>query len=99
MVERGFDFPGPRLQAIHQHHERLNGTGYPQGLKETAIHPFAKIVMVVETYEEWCNNPDLEKSLTPYEALCNIYAKREVKFWEEAIVALIRNLGVYPRAP
>ena len=96
MVERGFDFPGPSLRVIHQHHERLNGSGYPQGLKETAITPFAKIVMVVETYEEWCNNPDLEKSLTPYEALCNIYAKREIEFWEEAIVALIRNLGVYP---
>ncbi|MDT7042772.1 HD-GYP domain-containing protein [Candidatus Nitronereus thalassa] len=92
----GFGFPEPSLEAIAQHHERLNGSGYPDGLKESAIHLLSKIVMVADTYDELCNNSQFEKSLTPHEAICQIYAKRGDEFWEEAVIALIQNLGVYP---
>ena len=96
MVEKGFSFPEPSLEAIHQHHERMDGSGYPRGLKGEAIHQFSKIIMVVDAYDELCNNPDLKKSLTPYEAVCSLYAKRHSEFWEEAVVTLVRSLGVYP---
>ena len=95
MIE-GFGFPGSSLEAILQHHERLNGTGYPDGLKEASIHLLSKIVMVADAYDELCNNLQFEKSLTPYEAISRIYAKRQDEFWEEAVLALIQNLGVYP---
>ncbi len=95
MIE-GFGFPKPSLEAISQHHERLNGTGYPDGLKEASIHLLAKIVMVADAYDELCNSPQFEQSLTPYEAISRIYAKRQDEFWEEAVLALIQNLGVYP---
>jgi chemotaxis protein histidine kinase CheA len=36
---------------ILEHHERLNGTGYPQGLKEDEICPGAKILSIVDTFE------------------------------------------------
>jgi len=96
MVATRFNFPGPSLVAIHQHHERLNGSGYPQGLKGDAIHQFAKILMVGDAYDDLCNNPDLEKCLTPFEAVSALYAKRNSEFWGDAVTALIRNLGVYP---
>ncbi len=96
MVEKGFNFPEPSLEAIHQHHERMDGSGYPRGLKGEAIHQFSKIIMVVDAYDELCNNPDLQKSLTPYEAMCSLYAKRHSEFWEDAVVILIKCLGVYP---
>lgn len=96
MLERGFGIPASSLDAISQHHERLNGTGYPRGLKDQALHFSSKIVMVADAYDELCNHPEIEKSLTPYQALSSLYNKREGEFWEEAVVALIRNLGVYP---
>ena len=96
MLERGFGIPASSLDAISQHHERLNGTGYPRGLTDQALHVFSKIVMVADAYDELCNHPEIEKSLTPYQALSFLYNKREGEFWEEAVVALIRNLGVYP---
>jgi HD-GYP domain-containing protein (c-di-GMP phosphodiesterase class II) len=95
MIE-GFGFPKPRLEVISQHHERLNGTGYPAGLKEDSSHLLSKIVMVADAYDELCNNPQFEKSLTPHEAISRIYAKRQDEFWEEAVLSLIQNLGVYP---
>jgi len=51
---------------------------------------------VADAYDELCNSPQFEKSLTPYEAISRIYAKRQDEFWEEAVLALIQNLGVYP---
>ncbi|MEC4673123.1 MAG: HD domain-containing phosphohydrolase, partial [Nitrospirota bacterium] len=96
MLEKGFSFPKPSLDAIFQHHERLNGTGYPQGLRNEAIHVSAKIIMVIDAYDDLCNSIDTAKNITPYEAMRHLYAKRDSEYWENAIVSLIRCLGVYP---
>ncbi|MDH5571606.1 MAG: PAS domain S-box protein [Gammaproteobacteria bacterium] len=45
------DFPWPVAQIIYQHHERLDGSGYPQGLKENEIILEAKIVAVADVME------------------------------------------------
>jgi putative nucleotidyltransferase with HDIG domain len=45
------DFPWPVLQAILQHHERLNGSGYPAGLKDNDIILEAKILGVADVVE------------------------------------------------
>jgi PAS domain S-box-containing protein/putative nucleotidyltransferase with HDIG domain len=45
------DFPWPVAQIVHQHHERLNGTGYPQGLSNGKILLEAKIMAVADVVE------------------------------------------------
>ena len=45
------DFPWPIAQIVHQHHERLNGSGYPQGLFEEQILIEAKILSVADVVE------------------------------------------------
>jgi HD-GYP domain-containing protein (c-di-GMP phosphodiesterase class II) len=35
----------------HQHHEKYDGTGYPQGLKGEDIHPYARIVAVADVFD------------------------------------------------
>ena len=45
------DFPWPIAQIVHQHHERLNGTGYPQGLSAEDILIEAKIICVADVVE------------------------------------------------
>ena len=96
MLGNGFGFSEPSLRIIAQHHERLNGTGFPCGLKGEAIHILSKIVMIADTYDELCNNPNIDKCITPHEALCAIYSKRKEEFWEEAVVMFIQRLGIYP---
>ena len=48
---KNIDFPWPVLQAILQHHERMNGSGYPLGLKDTDIILEAKILGVADVVE------------------------------------------------
>jgi HD-GYP domain-containing protein (c-di-GMP phosphodiesterase class II) len=45
-----------QLMMVYQHHERLDGTGYPVGLSESSIHPWAQICAVVDVYEALTSN-------------------------------------------
>jgi len=96
-VRKFAGFPSQSIAVIYQHHERLDGSGYPMGLKgEEAIGLFSRIVMVVDRYDDLCNDPDVEKRLTPSEALSHLFVKQKTTFWSQAVVALVRVLGVYP---
>jgi len=50
-ILRKVDFPWRIAEIVHQHHERLDGTGYPQGLKGDEILLEAKVVSVADTVE------------------------------------------------
>ena len=56
-VEAGYQilkdipFPWPIADMVHQHHERLDGTGYPNGLKGDQICLEARILAVADTIE------------------------------------------------
>ena len=94
------DFPQESLAVISQHHERLNGTGYPLGLQGDGISLFAKIVMVVDEYDYLCNGSERGKNMVPNKALSYLYkneaVKRKGEFSQDVIIGLIRALGVYP---
>jgi len=47
----GVDFEGPVHETIMQHHERLDGSGYPNGLEGDEILPEAKILSVADAFE------------------------------------------------
>ena len=96
MVEKIPNFPNEAVEVIYQHHERLNGTGQPSGKKDAEISTFAKIVMVVDLYDELCHHPDPARSLIPSEALSYLYVKCRQTLWNDAIVSLVKQLGVYP---
>lgn len=96
IMEKIPNFPYEAIDVIHQHHERLNGSGQPSGKKDAQISTFAKIVMVVDLYDELCHHPDPARSLTPSEALSYLYVKCRQTLWQDAIVSLVKQLGVYP---
>ncbi len=50
-ILKEIEFPYPLAQVIYQHHERMDGSGYPQGLKGDEIHPHAKILAVADVVE------------------------------------------------
>lgn len=88
-------FPAESLAVIAQHHEHLDGTGFPCGLSGEAVSPFASIVAVVDTFEQ-LTNPESPKSLSPSEALARLYREQGTHYPGTVIVALIHTLTVYP---
>lgn len=57
------------LYGVLMHHERLDGSGYPLGVKEDRIHPFAKIIAIADTFDAINSNRIYRKSQGPFEAL------------------------------
>jgi HD-GYP domain-containing protein (c-di-GMP phosphodiesterase class II) len=96
MVERIPNFPFEAIEVIRQHHERLDGSGQPLGKRDSQISKFAKIVMAVDLYDELCHHSDPARSLMPSEALSFLYVKCRKSLWNDAVVSLIKQLGVYP---
>lgn len=86
----------PVLKIIAQHHEYADGTGFPARLKGEQIDPLARIVALVNHYDNLCNPVDLTKALTPHEALSMMFAQRRQKFDAKVLQLLVRRLGVYP---
>lgn len=84
------------LQIIGQHHEYCDGSGYPQGLAESALSPAGRLVAMINFYDNLCNPTDIHKAMTPHEALSYMFSKASAKFEKHALQVMIRNLGVYP---
>jgi HD-GYP domain-containing protein (c-di-GMP phosphodiesterase class II) len=59
----------PVAQAIRHHHERVDGTGYPDGLAGDAIPLFSRIILIAETYEALTHHRPYRRALTASEAL------------------------------
>ncbi len=89
-------FPDGATELILQHHERVDGSGYPFRLKAEKLSPSARILMLVDEYDGLINSPEVQNNLSPVDALSKLYATGKTLFSSEIIVALIQTLGVYP---
>lgn len=81
---------------IFQHHEYMDGSGYPQQLKAEQISTLARIVAITNTYDNLCNRPNPADSLSPFEAMSYMFAHMRKQFDAPALNLFIRCMGVYP---
>ena len=54
-----------------QHHERMDGSGYPLAVRGDKIHPYAKIIAVADVFDAMIAKRGYGKQATPYEAVEN----------------------------
>lgn len=66
------DLPWPVADIVHQHHERLDGSGYPQKLKDAEILRTAKIIAVADVFEAMTSHRPYRPALGIEEALHEI---------------------------
>ena len=89
-------WPKEVVAIIAEHHEYLDGSGFPKGLRNDAIGPLSRIVIVVNRYDNLCNQTDPARSLSPYEAVSLMYSREREKYDAKVLTTFITNLGVYP---
>ncbi|MBI5936221.1 MAG: DUF3391 domain-containing protein [Betaproteobacteria bacterium] len=81
---------------IAQHHEMTDGSGYPNGLKGEQISIPARIIGLVNVYDNLCNPVNISAAITPHEALSLMFSKQRNKFDANALKIMVHSLGVYP---
>jgi len=89
-------FPEQAKEIIVQHHEYLDGSGYPQRLKGSQINKLTQIVTIANEYANQCSPTDKQPVRTPYHALSHLYKTKGEKLNKKILGLLIKELGVYP---
>lgn len=84
------------LTIIGQHHECADGTGYPAGLAGNGISMLARILAVVNVFDNLCNPANPFMARTPHEALSTMYGQQRARFELLPLNTFIRCMGVYP---
>jgi putative nucleotidyltransferase with HDIG domain len=84
------------LSVLAQHHENADGSGFPQGLNAERMTAPARIVAIVNRYDNMCNPPPRVHPLTPHEAVSMLFAQGRTRFDSAVLGAFIRMMGVYP---
>lgn len=75
-IVRGIDFPWPIADMILQHHERLDGSGYPDGLKGDRILLEARVIGVADVVEAMCSHRPYRPALGIDKALDELQSNR-----------------------
>ncbi|QBF81578.1 HD-GYP domain-containing protein [Shewanella maritima] len=89
-------FPDEAKPMIANHHEFLDGSGYPQGLKQEALDEPSQLLTVVNEFDALCNGTHHIKAKTPSTALGQLYKNYKTKLNTEYVGKFIKKLGVYP---
>jgi HD-GYP domain-containing protein (c-di-GMP phosphodiesterase class II) len=84
------------LSVLAQHHENADGSGFPLGLTSDRMTAPARIVAIVNRYDNMCNPPPRVHPLTPHEAVSMLFAQGRTRFDSAVLGAFIRMMGVYP---
>jgi putative nucleotidyltransferase with HDIG domain len=86
-ILKTIEFPWPIAQIVYQHHERMNGTGYPQGLKGEQILQEARILMVADVVEAMSSHRPYRPSFGTDKALQEILKNQGLLYDREVVEA------------
>lgn len=82
-------------EIVYMHHERLDGSGYPQGLVEDSVPAHVRLVALANAYEVMTSERQ-DQPFTPDQALGLLYNEASNTFGQEMVQALIQCVGIYP---
>jgi putative nucleotidyltransferase with HDIG domain len=89
-IMKGVSFPWPVLEMIIQHHERMDGSGYPHGLKGRQIVLEARIVAIADVVEAMTSHRPYRPALGIEQALAEIEQGRGLLYDPAAVDACLR---------
>jgi len=89
-ILKSIDFPYPVAQIVLQHHEKINGSGYPRGLKGDEILLEAKIICVADVVEAMSSHRPYRPALGIDKALEEIIQNRGILYDPEIVDVCIK---------
>ena len=89
-ILRKIEFPWPLADMIHQHHERLDGSGYPQGLAGDEIIMEARILAVADVVEAMASHRPYRPALGVEKALQEIETHKGITYDAKVVDACLK---------
>jgi HD-GYP domain-containing protein (c-di-GMP phosphodiesterase class II) len=88
----------PRISfdPLELHHERFDGSGYPQGLKGAEISQVGRMAAIIDVYDAITTNRCYGRLLGPADAVRKLFEWSKFHFDPELVQAFVRSVGIYP---
>jgi putative nucleotidyltransferase with HDIG domain len=97
MVDQAESIPKKAREVILQHHERLDGTGYPRRLSGGEVSLYGKMAAIVDVYDAICSDRVYHKGKLPSLVLGQLVEwSAEGVFDQELVQRFIQCVGIYP---
>lgn len=93
------DEAGIPLLSAHcalQHHERVDGSGYPYGLRGEQIHPYARWIGLLDSYDAMIHPRSYRQAIAPHHALEVLYANAGKLYDIDKVKLFRNNVAIYP---
>ena len=90
------EIPLPVSHCALQHHERIDGTGYPRGLQGDEIHKYAKIISVCDVFDAVTNPRSFRAAIMPHKGLEILYAGSGTQFDTHQVNLFKNCIAIYP---
>jgi HD-GYP domain-containing protein (c-di-GMP phosphodiesterase class II) len=88
--------PHIAAQCALQHHERMNGSGYPYGLIGDEIHPYARWIGMLDSYDAMIHPRAYRQALPPHHALEILYANAGTLYDINMVRLFRNNVAIFP---
>lgn len=102
-TDQGFqllkDEPNLPLVVAHcafQHHERLDGSGYPRGIRGQEIHEYAKWIGIVDSYDAMTSHRVYRNAMLPHQAVELLYAGSDTLYDTDMLSLFRDKVAIYP---
>lgn len=95
LVKDRKDVPSGVVYGILQHHERMDGSGYPLGVSGDKIHPYARIVAVADLYDAMTSERAYQKSSSPFDVVQTLVQEMFNKLDPEVCTTFLNNVRDY----
>lgn len=92
-------FLGPVLPAVRHHHERMNGTGYPEGLTGENIPLEARILAVADSFDAMTHDRPHRAALTTPQAVSELIRCADVGYDRQCVIALAHAVHMEASLP
>ena len=90
------EIPAGALDIVLHHHERVNGSGYPDGLRDDDIREPVRVVAIADMYDSMTTERIYRKAVTPQDALTAMHKRAEADFGKRLMEEFIKCVGIYP---
>lgn len=90
------NLPDAAMEVIAQHHERIDGTGYPFRLRGDQISAPGQMAAIVDVYDAMTSQRPFHEAAAPTAALRKLYEWGQQHFNGDLVQAFIRSVGIYP---
>jgi HD-GYP domain-containing protein (c-di-GMP phosphodiesterase class II) len=84
------------VAGVAQHHERINGGGYPRGLRADHISAFGQMAGIVDTFAALTSARPYADPIPPYDAMRKLQGWSETSFRGALVQQFIQAIGIFP---